>query len=1036
MRYHDGPGKTSSLLLGFFLLMLAVGAGPGLASEAQLTAIEGVSGLDLRWWDVALNVYDFTYSDTYTYDDATVILTYGVGGDPASLAGHLSAVNLKPNFAYQMKLEGKPTGQWGEAGDDIANENIGFLGRWWRVQPSPGNSSDADYLLHRDDPAYIYIGYLVFDFFITDRAGNAEVDFAIDGSLHVLASDAQGAPGACDAPFQWRTVLGSESDPAYGTDVGPTDVGVYGVQEPGRPCFGEAVMAPGPYDCQFILTEESFHQSDAGSGNWASVMAFDQLWFDTSAAPTLPDAHDYVDIGNPASEAGHALLGWGPIEPDTHAGNWGGLGSESPPGKCRTIWSPEEDDPVENWASLELDFGVSSTETKCLAFRHLDGGSDDSFEVSIDGALVLSVAAPPTTETWYWAYIDATGYTGVHTVRFTATAPQGSYYIPYGQMAVDKIYIGTQVTPVPVDAGAIACGQTKRVDFHLNLDCDDEPVRGYTVRVICPEGEGTLAFDSADITVNVLPQELSVGQYVWQIYRSPDAALANDWTVDYAILGDAALPDGIPGDKDLFSINFHGVSDGVGQVIVERAGLGLLPGGPGAPVGCNQTTITVDCVPPPAAADIAALRGQDKINLSWTYPGDADDELEVWRGMWYVAPPDTSISAYPEYDDHVTPDDMEPTWPVDYPDLVSSVEWFHVRTVPATQDSIIDYPNPPYGLRRGVYYYVLFARDGAGNQGPRPDAYARATSYLLGDLPNLSGTIPTDGKVAINPEINRLALCYGTIHGDSPYDPFCDIGPTDDTSGAGIPLTDNVIDFEDLMVFAINFNIEVTKDLSDMSEAVAQLVWTKPAPSTWSLVLLEPCPGLQGLNLKLSLPSGTVLGVEAGDLLAEQTAPYFLRNIDRNGLDLSLAMLGNGVSFNGGGELLRVTLDGTRNNLCVVEVSARNIFNDPMAFTLGGISSVPDIPLAYHLSGNYPNPFNPATEIVFELPERQLVELVVYGVDGRRVATLKNELLPAGRHTVVWTGRDDAGERLASGIYFCRLRAGVFSETLKMTLIK
>ena len=88
-----------------------------------------------------------------------------------------------------------------------------------------------------------------------------------------------------------------------------------------------------------------------------------------------------------------------------------------------------------------------------------------------------------------------TGYTGIHTVKFEATASEGTYFDPYGQVAIDKIYIGTQVTPVPVDDVTIACDQTKQVDFHLNIDCDEGPFRGYTVRVLCPEGEGVLAFD-------------------------------------------------------------------------------------------------------------------------------------------------------------------------------------------------------------------------------------------------------------------------------------------------------------------------------------------------------------------------------------------------------------------------------------------------------------------------------------------------------------------------------------------------------------
>jgi len=1034
--YHDKPAKSLPLFLIFLFLFLflTVGTVTGHAAEAQLTAMEGVSATSLRWWDVASNVYDTAYSSNYTYDDATVTLTYGTGGDPTTLSGHLSAVNLKPNFAYQMKLEGKPTGLWGSDGDDTANETIGFLGRWWREQPSPGNSSDADYLAHRDDPAYIYVGYLLFDFFITDSAGGAEVDFALDGSLHVLALDSQGSPGVCDAPFQWRTVTGSAGDPAYTTDLVDTDVEVYGRQVSGRPCYGEAVLAPGPYNCQFILTEESFHQSGVGSGNWASVMAFDQLRFDTSAA-SLPDAHDYVDIGNPASEAGHALTGWGPIEPDTNGGGWGGIGSESPPGKCRTTWSLEEDDPVERWASLELDFGISDTETKCLTFRHLDGGSDDSFDLSIDGTVVLSLAAPPQTETWYWASFDATGFTGIHTVKFEATGPAGTNFDGYGQLAIDKIYIGTQVTPVPVDAGAISCSQTKRVDFHLNLDCDDGPIRGYTARVLCPEGEGILAFDSGDITVNVLPEGLPVGDYHWEVYQSPGAATTNDWTIDFIILGDAALPDGIPNDKDLFSIDFHGVSDGIGQVIVEHAAVGLVPGGPPPAVGSNATTITVDCVPPPPVTGINSLRGHNKVNLSWAYAGDATDELEIWRGMWYVGSPDTSLSAYPEYDDHVSPPDLEPTWPLDYANMAPSEGWYHVQTVPATQNSFIDFPNAPEGLRRGVYYYVLFARDGVGNHGPRPDAYTRSTSYLLGDLSNLNGTIPEDGQVRINPEINRLALCWGTIENDSAYDAFCDIGPTYDMSSTGIPTTDDIIDFEDLMIFSMNFGTEVAKDRTDESGSIARFAWATLAPETRSLILLEPCSGLQGINLQLSLPAGSVKSVVAGELLAALPGQYFLRSSARNGIDVALAMLGSGASFEGRGELLRVHLDGSQ-NLGGVEISARNTENAPIEFTIDSIANMTNIPQVYSLSGNYPNPFNPATEISFDLPEPQRVELVIYAVDGRHVTTLKNEELLAGRHTVTWTGRDDAGERVASGIYFCRLRAGAFSQTLKMTLIK
>lgn len=80
---------------------------------------------------------------------------------------------------------------------------------------------------------------------------------------------------------------------------------------------------------------------------------------------------------------------------------------------------------------------------------------------------------------------------------------------------------------------------------------------------------------------------------------------------------------------------------------------------------------------------------------------------------------------------------------------------------------------------------------------------------------------------------------------------------------------------------------------------------------------------------------------------------------------------------------------------------------------------------------NYPNPFNPTTNIKFTLPERSQVSLIVYDMLGREVATLVNETLPAGEQTVPF----DAS-RLANGVYLYKLRSGSQEITRKMTLIK
>ena len=64
------------------------------------------------------------------------------------------------------------------------------------------------------------------------------------------------------------------------------------------------------------------------------------------------------------------------------------------------------------------------------------------------------------------------------------------------------------------------------------------------------------------------------------------------------------------------------------------------------------------------------------------------------------------------------------------------------------------------------------------------------------------------------------------------------------------------------------------------------------------------------------------------------------------------------------------------------------------------------------------------------------MQLGVYAVNGARVAILVDELLPEGHHEVIWTGLNEHGQRVASGTYFYRLRAGDFNETRRMMLLK
>jgi hypothetical protein len=95
-----------------------------------------------------------------------------------------------------------------------------------------------------------------------------------------------------------------------------------------------------------------------------------------------------------------------------------------------------------------------------------------------------------------------------------------------------------------------------------------------------------------------------------------------------------------------------------------------------------------------------------------------------------------------------------------------------------------------------------------------------------------------------------------------------------------------------------------------------------------------------------------------------------------------------------------------------------------------------DLPKDFALTGNYPNPFNPSTAIAFALPEPSRVRLEVYDVMGRKVATLVDADLAAGRYDAPWQARTDAGAPLASGVYLYRLRAGDFVAVKQMILMK
>jgi len=96
----------------------------------------------------------------------------------------------------------------------------------------------------------------------------------------------------------------------------------------------------------------------------------------------------------------------------------------------------------------------------------------------------------------------------------------------------------------------------------------------------------------------------------------------------------------------------------------------------------------------------------------------------------------------------------------------------------------------------------------------------------------------------------------------------------------------------------------------------------------------------------------------------------------------------------------------------------------------------PAIEWANRLLPTFPNPFRTEAAIEFTVAKSSAVELNVYDVTGRKVATLVDDIRLPGRHRVIWSGRNDSGRRVASGVYFTRLEVGSWTGTRKMLRVK
>jgi len=306
-----------------------------------------------------------------------------------------------------------------------------------------------------------------------------------------------------------------------------------------------------------------------------------------------------------------------------------------------------------------------------------------------------------------------------------------------------------------------------------------------------------------------------------------------------------------------------------------------------------------------------------------------------------------------------------------------------------------------------IYGYQL---DGNGDGSGGDDLSINYSTTMLADYDS-SGTI----------DVIDLSQF---IQGWEEEDFFFELGPVSGTPPHFISSLDSVYNIEDLMGFVMMWNWYVTHGGSlfrrwvDIGKAI-EINYTHDSIS----FELPKGTVAYELQVKYDPTSFTIQHLsQENDILLTNTD-------EEEGNYLLLSTRLTKERF-----VLPITVNGRETDIFI---SLRAIGYDRIILSqLTKRLHISSVPNEYTLFQNCPNPFNPITQIEYNLPKDGNVSLIIYDLLGRQIKTLVDRSQSAGNHDVTWNGKDEAGIGVGTGLYIYRLQAGKFTQTRKMLFLQ